>query len=142
MPIDRSAIKWKLIKPSSPTKTVRPEKTTAPAGGRDGQRHRTLDAGPNGQLLAKAADHEERVVDPEPEPEHGDQVEREYRELGHPGQQRHQAERAEHRGATDRAGEAAATSEPKTQTIARIAKGREMSSARRMSCSVTSRMSA
>ena len=82
MPTERRIMNWKRISPMSPSRTVRPEKktarpavatvirtavSTAATASRDRpRRHRHQ---PAGQLLAEAAGEQERVVDPEPEPE-------------------------------------------------------------------------
>lgn len=62
-----------------------------------GPHHGLLVRGPAGDLLPERLEHEQRVVDGQAEPEHGDDVQREDGHLGDGGEQPQQHQRAEDR---------------------------------------------
>ena len=72
--------------------TVVPAKRTARPGGVDGADRRLVRLVAFVEVVAEAGDDEERVVDPDPEPDHRRQDRREVRRVEDPGPERDQAE--------------------------------------------------
>ncbi len=93
----------------------------------------------DGELLPVARDHEQRVVDREPQPEPGDEVDREHREVGHLDER--SAARAASSRSTPSRRAAAATRRRRprnTQSESRKTSGNAISSARLRSDSTVS----
>ena len=80
-----------------------------PAGGGHRPGHGPFDrpSSPRAELLAEAADDEQRIVDAQAEAEHGGQVEREDRQLEEPAEQDHQRQGDRDGRAADQAGHGA-----------------------------------
>ena len=114
-----------------------------PAGGRDGRcgppPATAFRAGPvaSGQLLAEAARHQQRVVDPEAEPEERREVEHEDAHRRDRGDEEDRRQGHEDAAPPTTSGTPAATTDPKTRSSASAASGREMISLRCRSCSLT-----
>ena len=108
-PIDRRNACGKMSSEASEAATISPENSTVrPAvaivrADRPGRVGASLPGWPR-ELLAEPAHHEQRVVDRQPHAEQGDDVDREDRDVGDPGQQPHHGERAEDRDRADQGG--------------------------------------
>ena len=148
MPTDRSTMNSNSNDPERPTMTVRPLKETArpavatwpprpdtprptPVRGR----HPAL------QLLPEAADHEQRVVDTQPETQQGREVEHEDAHGCHRCDEDDRGQRHEDAPPPHHHRDPAATTRPNTNSSATAASGRLMSSLRWRSASDTSWMS-
>ena len=100
-PIERRKTCGKISSPASAIATVSPETATVRPAVAIVRTTASSVLSPRPQLLPEAADHEQAVVDRQPEPEDGDHVDREHRHVGDQGEQPQRGERAEDRGDAD-----------------------------------------